>query len=454
MNINTLMFKEYDIRATYPEEINENVAYIIGKSYGTYLQKYFNYNKCVVGYDNRLSGPSLHQELIKGLLETGINVIDYGMVTTPMHYLTRYKENCPGITITASHNPKDDNGFKFSFDHQTNARGEMIRNFRDFTLKGSFIEGQGILEHRSIKKDYLNFMKKNIDLGNKPLKVVVDPGNGVTTTICKEVFSLFPSIDVTYICDENDGTFPNHHPDPAVESNLTMLKESVIETKADLGIAYDGDGDRVGFIDNKGLYVPADTFMYIISKYLMPFLKNKTILYDLKCSKALEDEIIRLGGIPLCYRTGTSYTEAKVKEDNIEFGGEYSGHIFFQDRDVTIGCGIYAGLRMCEVLSKSNETMNELYQDMNHYYKTPEIKIKTSNELKFDIIDKVLEYVKNKQYNYMNIDGVKVLYPFGWALIRASNTGPDITIRFEAETEEQLNKIQEEFTNLVNNYIA
>lgn len=448
MKINPSIFKEYDIRGRYPDEINEEVAYLVGRGYGSYLKE-LKETKCVVGRDNRLSGPSLHEEMVKGIRESGIDVIDYGIVTTPMHYLTRRNENCYGITITASHNPKDDNGFKFSFDKWANARGKMIYDFRDYIEAGNFSEGNGSYSEKNICEDFIEYMKNNVDMGSKKLKVVVDPGNGTGAIICKECFALFPNLDVTYICDESDGRFPNHHPDPAVEENLTMLKEKVLEVGADIGVSYDGDADRIGFINNLGEFVAADQFMIMVVRHLLPSLNNKTILYDVKCTKSLEDEINKLGGIPYCYRTGTSYTEMETKEKEIEFGGEFSGHIFFNDRDETLGCGIYSGLRMIEILSKTEQPMSELLNGITEYLSTPEIKITSANEKKFGVVAQVLEYVKEKNYEYLDIDGVKVKFNDGWALVRASNTGPNVLLRFEAQTSERLKELKQEFQTLV-----
>lgn len=451
MNLDKTIFKEYDIRGTYNENITEKVAYLIGRGYGSYIREKFGENTCVVGRDNRLSSLTLSNNLIRGITDSGCDVINYGFITTPMHYLTRHINNLFGIMVTASHNPKNDNGFKFSFDYLANARGEMIYEFRDYILNNSFLADKGKVIQKDIKKEYLDYMKKNISMGEKHVKAVIDLGNGATTCIAKEVHSLFPNIDVTFICDKTDGTFPNHHPDPAVEENMQMLKEKVLELKADIGIAYDGDGDRIGIILENGKYVSADQFMILIVKDLLPSIKNKGVLYDVKCSKSLEDEIIKLGGTPYCYRTGTSYTEARTKELNLPFGGEFSGHIFFNDRDYALGSGIYAGLRLIEILSKTNKKLSEMLDDTNHYYSTPEIKIPTTNEKKFEIVEKVLEYVKEKNYEYNDIDGVRVTFNNGWGLVRASNTGPNLTLRFEATTEEYLEKLKKEFTTIVKN---
>lgn len=453
MNIDPSIFKEYDIRGTYNKNITEDIAYTVGLGYGSYLQEKLGENSCVVGRDNRLSSLSLSNALIKGITDTGCTVYNYGQITTPMHYLTRHINNLYGIMVTASHNPKEDNGFKFSFDKLANARGEMIYNFRDYIFAKEFLKGNGKVISKDIKKVYLEYMKKNIHMGEKKVKAVIDLGNGATTCIAREVHNLFSNLDITFICSENDGTFPNHHPDPAVEENMEMLKRKVIETKADVGIAYDGDGDRIGIVLENGEYISADQYMILIIKDLLPNVENKTILYDVKCSKSLEDEILKLGGTPFSYRTGTSYTEAKTKELNLSFGGEFSGHVFFNDRDYALGSGIYAGLRLLEILSKTNQTLSKMLEDTTKYFTTPELKIETTNEKKFEIVNKVLAYVKEKNYTFNAIDGVRVTFSNGWALIRASNTGPHLTIRFEAKTKDYLEILKKEFMEVVNQFL-
>lgn len=449
MTIDKSIFKEYDIRGTYKENLNEDTAYQIGRGYGSYLREKLGENACVVGRDNRLSSLSLCNSLIRGITDSGCDVINYGLITTPMHYLTRHVNDMYGMMVTASHNPKDDNGFKFSFDKLANARGSMIYEFRDYVIAKNFLKGKGKVIEKDIRLEYLAYMERNIHMGKNKVKAVIDLGNGATTCIAKEVHKRFPNIETTFICSENDGRFPNHHPDPAVEENMEMLKEEVLKTHADIGIAYDGDGDRIGIVLENGKYIPADQFMILIVKDLLPTLENKTILYDVKCSKSLEDEIIKLGGTPICYRTGTSYTEAKTKELELAFGGEFSGHVFFNDRDYALGSGIYAGLRLIEILSKSNKKLSKMLEDTTHYFSTPEIKIPTTNDKKFEITKQVLLYAKEKNYQINEIDGVRITFPNGWGLVRASNTGPNLTLRFEATTEEELEEIKEEFTNIV-----
>lgn len=451
--MDTSVFKAYDIRGKYPEEINENMAYKIGKSYGSYLKLFLDKNKCVVGRDNRLSSLSLVSALKKGLIDSGINVIDYGEITTPMHYYSRYLNHTYGIMVTASHNPKDDNGFKFSFDELANARGSMIEEFKNFTLQEHFLDGEGMMEERSIREDYLAYLQDNIAMGPKKIRVVFDPGNGVTSTIIKDAVALFSNIEAFYICDISDGTFPNHHPDPAVFENMQMLKEEVLKRKADIGIAFDGDGDRLGIIDENGKFVMADQYLIVAVRDLINKVQNKTFLCDVKCSKSLTDEIEKLGGTVYMSRTGTSFTEANTKENNIPLGGELSGHIFFNDRGPEICSAIYAGLRFIEILSTTDKSFSQLLDGVTPYISTPEIKVPCANDIKFQVVSQVKKYVEEKGYSFLDIDGVRINFPTSWVLVRASNTGPNLTLRFEATTEKELEEKQKEFMDLVHSLL-
>lgn len=440
------IFREYDIRGVYPSQINEEVAYTIGRSYGSYIQEKLKRNICGVGRDNRLSSPSLHKELIRGITESGCNVIDFGLVTTPMYFYGCLKANVIiGVMVTASHNPKDDNGFKFSFDHLGNARGAQVYDFRDYTFAGNFLSGNGTVTEFNPRDYYKSFIKENIDMGSKKLKVVLDCGNGTTSLYAKDIYSQFPNLDITMICDESDAHFPNHHPDPSVPQNNKMLIDKVLETKADIGIGFDGDGDRVGFVDELGNIIPIDKVMIIYIRYINDKVENKTYLYDVKCGKSLEDEIIKLGGTPICYKTGASYTRAETNKQKYPFGGEFSGHMFFTDKWPGFDSGLYNGLRMLEILSHSNTSLSHLLDGINEYYATPEIKVKVTDETKFKIVEGILEYAKEKHYNYLDIDGVRVQFDDGWALVRQSNTGPNLTLRFEAKTPERLEEIKNEF---------
>lgn len=442
------IFKAYDIRGKFPDEINRDVAYTIGKAYGTKLLS-IGKNKCIVGYDNRESSIELSLSLSLGILSTGVDVINLGLVTTPMAIYSKEVLKIPSyVMVTASHNPKDDNGFKFSFDESGNVKGDDIDKFYDLVISGNFKEGMGKFTRYNVEKDYLELFRRGINLGDKKLKVVIDLANGTTSCIARELFEQF-DIDLTIINEESDSSFPNHHPDPCVAANQKQLQDKVLELHADLGIGFDGDGDRCGIVDNLGHIIPTDIYMAIMCKDIILNNEDKRILYDVKCSNALKDEIVKWGGVPICYRTGASYTMAKVIDDNILFGGEYSGHVFFNDRIPVIGSGIYAGLRMVEVLSKTDKKLSDLVDSISKYYSTEEIKIHSPNNIKDRVIEDIKKYCINMRFNIDLTDGVKIIRPDSWALIRVSNTGPNITVRFEADTEDKLFLIKREFTNLV-----
>lgn len=457
-NINPNIFRGYDIRAIYGQDLNEDIAYTIGVSYGKYILKK-GYNRCVIGYDNRASSIPLCDALVSGILCSGnVEVILLGLVTTPMYYFaqmhlnTNKKEIMPGIMITASHNPKEYNGLKISFDNFGNACGQMIQDFRIFVEETTnelinsnvSLEKVGVLKEENIEDGYLDLVKNSINLGNRKIKAVVDTANGTASIIAKKMYEMF-DIDLIPLYIESDSDFPNHHPDPSVESNNADLKKAVIEKKADIGIGIDGDGDRVGIIDENGNMIYIDFYAIIIWRDLMSKIENKRALFDVKCSKSLQDEIIKLGGEPVCYRTGNSYMKAKMREENFKFGSELSGHVWFNDKWLNIDDGLYAGLRLIEILSKTDKKLSELLDGVNKYYSTPEIIIKSSDNEKFEIIEKVKKYCIEKGYNINEIDGVRAEFENGWALVRASNTGPNITVRFEGKTKEEMENIQNEF---------
>ena len=443
------IFRGYDIRGIYPSEIDEDTAYTIGLGFGSHI-KNLGKTTCVVGHDNRLSSPTLYQSLIKGITETGINIISLGLCTTPMYYYACIKlKTYSGIMVTASHNPKDDNGFKFAFDESGNCKGQEIQDFLEFILKGDFATGSGTITTYDITNDYIDLFRASLNFGPKKIKVVVDPGNGTTSIIAEKLYKMFP-IDLVMINDDSDGTFPNHHPDPCVEKNLEQLKQKVEECQADIGISFDGDGDRVGFVSNSKKYIPTDQYMIIIIRDLIEKVSKKEFLYDVKCSKSLIDEIEKLGAKGICYRTGNSYTKAKVREMDLPFGGELSGHVYFRDKWPGFDSGLYAGLRLLEILSNTTKSVDELLSGINEYYSTEEIKIASTDDIKFKIVDKVMDYANQKNYQYIDIDGIRISFSDGWALVRASNTGPNITARFEASTTERLDQIQKEFLDLIN----
>lgn len=453
MKVNSEMFREYDIRGVYGEDLSAEVAYLIGKAFGTKLKE-LNIQSTVVGYDNRLSSVELEENLVKGLVETGANVKRLGLVTTPMCYFAanHLGTNC-SMMITASHNPKEYNGFKFSYNGVHNAYGKSVKEIYEIIEKGEFASGEGTTENVDIKEDYINLVVNKLDFGERRVKVVYDCGNGTSSIIAKEVFDRLPNIESVGICDVSDGNFPMHHPDPCVESNLDMLKVKVKEVGADIGVGYDGDCDRVGFIDENGTFIEIDKFLVIMWKHLVNIVDKKECLYDVKCSKVLEDELNKINVKTVEYRTGNSYTRAASAEGDYPLSGELSGHVYFRDRWPGYDDGIYVGMRLIEMLSHTDKPLSSFLNDMVKYYSTPELKVKVEDSKKFDIVAKMEEYSKSKGYNYITIDGVKTKFDDGFALVRASNTGPNITMRFEATTEERLKELQEEFTTELNKYI-
>ena len=448
-NISKNIFRGYDIRAVYGQDLNEDIAYTIGLSFGSYIQDK-GYNKCLVGHDNRDSSNPLADALIEGITSTGVDVVYLGLCTTPMYYYAqKYLKIDPGVMITASHNPKEYNGFKVAFDDFGNACGQMIQDFRVYTEEGNFKTGKGNVSTYDIKEAYLKAIKESIKMGDKKVKVVLDTANGTASIIAKEVYSMFDNIELVPLNIESDPAFPNHHPDPSVEANNKMLKDEVIKTHADVGIGIDGDGDRVGIIDENGTMIFIDFFAIIIWRDIMDKVENKNALFDVKCSKSLVDEIVKLGGTPVCYRTGNSYMKAKMREGDFAFGSELSGHVFFRDRWDNIDDGLYAGLRLVEILSKTDKTVSELLGGVNRYYSSPEIIIRSTDEEKFKVIENIKNYCIEKGYSINDIDGVRAEFDNGWALVRASNTGPNITARFEGKTQEDEKEIEEEFMSLI-----
>ncbi len=448
-NISPNIFRGYDIRAVYGQDLNEDIAYTIGLSFGSYIIEK-GYKKCVVGHDNRVSSEPLADALLTGITSTGVDIVYLGLCTTPMYYYAQKKLKIdPGIMITASHNPKEYNGFKIAFDDFGNACGQMIQDFRVYTEEGNFKTGKGNISTYDIKQEYLDAIKESINLGDRKVKVVVDTANGTASIIAKEVYNMFENIELVPLYMTSDPTFPNHHPDPSVESNNADLKKKVIETGADLGIGIDGDGDRVGVIDEKGNMIFIDFYAIIIWRDIMSKVSNKKALFDVKCSKSLPDEIIKLGGEPVCYRTGNSYMKAKMREGDFAFGSELSGHVFFRDKWDNIDDGLYAGLRLVEILSKTDKTVSGLLDGVTRYHSSPEIIIKSSDDEKFKVVDKVKQYCKEKGYKVNDIDGVRAEFDNGWALVRASNTGPNITARFEGVTEQEEQSIEKEFMALI-----
>lgn len=441
------IFREYDIRGVYPKDIDENVAYTIGRSFGSYMRE-LGRTICVIGHDNRLSGESLTTALMKGITESGLNILFLGLVTTPLYYYACLLKQIPcGIMVTASHNPKDDNGFKMAFNEKGNAKGQEIVDFYNYTMKQDFQTGEGVITCTDLKYEYIEYLTSSIKI-QKPLKVVIDCGNGTTSILARDVFQN-KNIDLTTIFGDSNPEFPNHHPDPSVDKNMVALSNKVQEIGADVGLAFDGDGDRVGVIDEKGQIIRMDELMALFVKDLVKKHSNHRFLYDIKCGLTLIREIEKQSATGFMVRTGNSYTKALTKENDCIFGGELSGHVYFRDKFWGFDSGLYAGLRVLELLSEKEQTLSEMVASLEHFESTPEMKFQVSDDQKFQIIEKVKSYVTGKGYSYNEIDGVRVEFEDAWVSVRASNTGPNITMRVEAMTEQRKNILVREFETLI-----
>jgi len=440
--ISKRIFRQYDIRGIYGDNLKNEDAELIGRAFGTYIRKKGEI-AAIVGRDNRHSSPMLHKYLVKGLLETGIDVTDIGVVITPIFYYSSYLYGInSGIMITASHNPANYNGFKIQHSNRT-LFGEEIQEIYQIIEKGIFESGNGSLTTKSPFEDYLQMIYEKIKLGPKKLKVVVDCGNGTAGLFAPKVFEKI-GCEVKPIFCESDPNFPNHFPDPTRPENLQELINTVKETKADLGLGFDGDGDRIGVIDDKGNIVWGDILMILFWREILPKYPGTPAIVEVKCSDLLVDEIKKLGGKPIFYKTGHSLIKAKMKELNAVFTGEMSGHMFFADEYFGFDDAIYAAARLLRILSNTDKTLSAFLEDIPKAYSTPEIRIPCAEEDKNLYVEKAKKHFQSKNYETICVDGVRFRFKDGWGLVRASNTGPELIVRCEATTKENLKEIQNE----------
>ncbi|MCS7181477.1 MAG: phosphomannomutase/phosphoglucomutase [bacterium] len=448
MEINRKIFREYDIRGIYEEDLKGNLPYFIGKAFGSYVKRK-NGKSVSVGGDNRLTTPEIKEKLINGLIESGCNVIDIGIVPTPLLYFSiHYYGYNSGIMVTASHNPPQFNGFKMVIGNKS-LYGPEIQKIADMIEKEDFEKGKGEILKKEIVDDYLSFMKKKFKL-RKKFKIGVDTGNGTVGPIIEKLFKEL-GIEFVGLYIESDGTFPNHLPDPIVPENLKELKEKVKELNLDCGFGFDGDGDRLGVIDDKGNILFGDLLLIVYSFEVLEKNKKSKIIFDVKCSKALEEEIEKMGGIPIEWKTGHSLIENKLHEEKAPIAGEYSGHLYFRDEYFGYDDAIYASLRLLRILDNKNKKLSEFFNNVNIYPSTPEIRIEVGDDKKFEIVEKVKSFYSGR-FKINDIDGVKVYFPDGWALLRASNTQPVLVVRIEAKEDGNLDKIKEEFMAIINKY--
>jgi phosphomannomutase / phosphoglucomutase len=440
--VNAAIFREYDIRGKFPEDLNMKTAYELGKTFGTYYKQH-GVSKLSVGHDCRQSYPVLKDALIKGLIETGMHITYLGMVPTPLLYFSIHEFKLDGgIMITGSHNPPEYNGFKVCLGKAT-IYGEEIQKLREIGGKGQFSKGDGSLTEKDIFKPYIAYLTGNLQPGKIKRRVIVDAGNGVGGLVAPQVYRAM-GVDVETLFCEPDGRFPNHHPDPTIPENLVQLKRLVDEKDADLGISFDGDADRIGVIDKEGNIIWGDQLMIIFSRAILKNNPGAAIIGEVKCSQVLYDDIKKQGGTPIMWKAGHSLIKSKMKETHALFAGEMSGHLFFADRYLGFDDAVYAGARLLEILTTENKSVRDLLAGIPHMVNTPEIRMDCPDDKKFGVVKTLVEEFK-KEYDVIDVDGARVLFDGGWGLVRSSNTQPVLVLRFEATDEKRLEEIRSLF---------
>ncbi len=433
------IFREYDIRGTFPEELNRETAHQLGLALGTYYQKH-QVGRISVGRDCRLSSPELSKGLIGGLTQSGMDVIDLGMVPTPLVYFSQHHLDLEGgVQITGSHNPSDFNGFKICL-KKSSIHGQEIRKIREIVSSGDFSKGTGRIETLDVVKPYLSFLEGNIQAGPNPCRVVVDAGNGAGGPVAVNAYRNM-GVEVIPLFCEPDGRFPNHHPDPTIPEHLQSMILKVSETAADLGIAFDGDADRIGVVGPYGHIVWGDLLMIVFARDLLSRYPGACIIGEVKCSQSLYDDIEKRGGRGIMWKAGHSLIKSKMKEEGALLAGEMSGHLFFAERYFGYDDAIYAGARLLEIVSRTENGLKGLLEDVPVMVNTPEIRVDCPEEKKFEVVSKLVDEFK-KDYQVIDVDGARVLLDGGWGLVRASNTQPVLVLRFEANDEARLEEIR------------
>jgi len=443
--MNPNVFREYDVRGVVDQDLNEEFVFNLGRAIGTYADQH-KVKTMSIGRDCRLSSDAYHNFLIQGLNSCGIETIDIGLCATPMLYFSiRHLKTDGGVMVTGSHNPPEFNGFKICIGHDT-IYGDNIQDLRKIIESNRFAAGRGGSRNQDISKDYEDYLFENVFI-NKKLKVIVDAGNGVGGRFFLPLLQRL-NYDVTDIYCEPDGRFPHHFPDPTVEDNLEELIRVVREQKADLGIAFDGDADRLGVISDKGEIIWGDKLLLLFSRYILQDKPNSTIIGEVKCSQVLYDDIKKHSGRPIMWKAGHSLIKAKMKEEKAALGGEMSGHIFFADRYFGYDDAIYAALRLLEILSQTGKQISSLLSDVPQTFATPEIRIDCPDDKKAEVVKKIKNHYRNTP-GVIDIDGVRIPFKEGWALVRSSNTQPIIVLRFEASSSEALQAIRREVEELL-----
>lgn len=439
---NQTIFREYDIRGIYADTLHAQDAYFIARAFASKAKMLEPDGFICIGRDGRESSLEMHDAVCRGIADSGMNVRDVGLGPTPVLYYAAYTQKATGgIMITGSHNPPSHNGMKFVMQNRA-FYGTDIQSLRKIAESGDFVEGNGKVENLAIKEEYIAALLKAYD-GARPLSIAWDPGNGATGEVVEELCKSLQGKHIT-INTKIDGTFPAHHPDPTVPENLEQLKEIVLSQKQNLGIAFDGDGDRIGVIDDEGEILWGDQLLMLYAADILPTNKGATIIADVKASGALFEEIERLGGTPLMWKTGHSLIKSKMAETGAPLAGEMSGHLFFADKYYGFDDALYAAVRLLGLLARCPEKLSDLRKLLPQRINTPEIRFECDDTRKFAVIEEIKKRLQAKGAQFSDVDGVRVTTKDGWWLLRASNTQAMLVARCEAENEHGLERLQKE----------
>jgi len=438
--IKAQVFRQYDIRGIVNEELNEESYYLIGKGFGTYLHGK-GLSNLVIGGDARHSTRAFMDAFIKGATETGCDVVDIGIVATPVLYFAIWKlKTGGGAMVTASHNPSQYNGCKLNLG-LSSVYAEELQKVLQIIQKGDLASGKGeITLYKTIDGEYKDYIVANIKI-QRPVKVIVDGGNGMGGPYLPEILRILGCEVIEMYCDP-DGDFPNHHPDPTVEKNMRDLSRAVIAAEYELGIGLDGDSDRIGVVDEKGKMLFGDQILNILARDYLKANPGQKIIADVKCSMNLYNDITKLGGIPIMYKTGHANIKMYMKEAGVKFAGEMSGHVFLADRYLGFDDAIYVSCRFIEIVSKTAAPVSTYLSDQPKLFNTPELHTNCADDKKFEVVAKVCNEFKTEGYDVNDIDGARITFADGWGLIRASNTTPVLVTRYEAITEAHMKEIQ------------
>ncbi|MBI3792450.1 MAG: phosphomannomutase/phosphoglucomutase [Gemmatimonadetes bacterium] len=444
MAIQAGIFRQYDIRGVVGQDLTTDAATAIGRAYAAWLAQHGIRGAIAVGRDNRPSGPALRDALVAGLTGCGVDVIDVGEVPTPtLYWCTHNLPVAGGIQITGSHNPPEFNGFKLCIGHGS-MHGEEIQALYRLIQGGQFPQGKGTVRTEAVLDRYVKDLVQRTGKLSRPLKVVVDAGNGIGSVVARPLMEGLGA-NATYLFCDSDGTFPNHHPDPTVTENVQDLIREVKRTGADLGIAFDGDADRIGLIDDRGQIVWGDHILILYARDVLARTgKGQSIIFDVKCSQALPHEIEKAGGVAVMWKTGHSLIKEKMKELHAPIAGEMSGHMFFTEGFYGHDDAPYGAARLLRIVADSGRSVHELLADVPKFVSTPELRVDCPDDRKFKIVEAAVAHFK-QGHQVIDVDGARVLFGDGWGLVRASNTQPILVMRFEALTQPRLDAIQGEF---------